>query len=149
MVEALAETFALVCLAVEDLDEAEERVLLGRKPFEKEYRFVGGFADPRSVSYEQDARREVQEEAGVEITDPEYIGSFIVDDWRYRQEVDRIKTSFFKAKIVFGKPRAGDDVCEVRWFDIDTLKPSMIVETHGILLEALLKNMNKKVDKSE
>jgi len=131
------------------LDEKEERLLLARKPFETEYRFVGGFADPRSLSYEQDARREVAEEAGVEITDPEYIGSFIVDDWRYRQEVDKIKTLFFKAKIVFGKPRAGDDVCEVRWFDIDTLKPEMLVSNHRMLLECLQKKINKKVDKNK
>lgn len=116
------------------------KLLMARKPLEAKYRFVGGFADPRSGSYEEDARREVQEEAGIEITDPQYVGSFFVDDWRYRQEVDKIKTLFFKVKHMFGKPIAGDDICEVRWFDVDKLKPEDLVSGHGKLLEKLLEN---------
>jgi bifunctional NMN adenylyltransferase/nudix hydrolase len=127
------------------LDKDESRVLLARKPFEKKYRFIGGFADPKSISFEADARREVSEEAGIEITDPQYVGSYLIDDWRYRSEVDKIKTTFFKANIMYGKPRAADDVCEVRWFDIDDLTPEQLVPEHGILLEALLK---KGLDKS-
>ena len=92
--------YATVDVAI--LDEDEKRLLLARKPFEKLYRFVGGFADPKSSSYEEDARREVAEEAGIEITDPQYVGSYYIDDWRYRSEVDKIKTLFFKARIMFG-----------------------------------------------
>ena len=92
------------------------RFLLARKPNEQLYRFVGGFANPNSANYECDVRREVDEEAGIAITDPVYVGSMLVDDWRYRQEVDKIKTLFFAAKFFSGKPTGGDDVSEVRWF---------------------------------
>src|SRR6185437_8026535 len=87
------------------LNESQTKILLGRKPYEKKFRLIGGFAEPDSVSYEQDARREVAAEVGVEITDPEYIGSFKVDDWRYRGETDKIKTLLFLARYMHGVVR--------------------------------------------
>lgn len=98
--------------------ENGDKILLGRKANEDKYRLIGGFSDPRSESFEQDARREVMEETHVEITDPEYISSAKVDDWRYRNEVDCIKTLLFKAKYQSGKPRPDDDIAEVKWFKI-------------------------------
>jgi bifunctional NMN adenylyltransferase/nudix hydrolase len=98
------------------LDHDNERLLLGRKPNERLYRFVGGFSDPRSDSLEHDARREVMEETGVSVEDIRYVGSTVVDDWRYRSEVDCIKTALFTAYYVHGPARAGDDIEEVKWF---------------------------------
>jgi bifunctional NMN adenylyltransferase/nudix hydrolase len=92
------------------------KLLLARKPHETLYRFVGGFAQSDSPSYEADVRREVQEEAGITITDPVYVGSMKVDDWRYRREVDKITTVLYTAKHLSGRPEGGDDVAEVRWF---------------------------------
>ncbi len=129
--------FATVDVAI--LSENGKSVLLVRKPAEELYRFCGGFADPNSISYEADARREVQEETGVEISEPKYIGSMLVDDWRYRGEVDKIKTMLFVAKYQFGKVEGADDVAEARWFEIDKLFESDIVEEHRKLL-AMFKN---------
>ena len=84
----------------------------------------------------QDARREVREEAHVDITDPIYVASFRVDDWRYRGETDQIKTLLFGCKHVSGVPRADDDVEEVRWVPTWRTKPSDVVETHRSLLKA-------------
>ena len=117
---------------------------MARKPLEDKYRFVGGFADPRSGSYEEDARREAEEEAGVEITTPEYVCSMAIDDWRYRNEVDKVVTTFFKSRVAFGRPEAGDDVCEVRWFDIGELNEDNLVSGHTDLLEVLKKKMKFK-----
>lgn len=116
-------------------NEDYTKLLLGRKPHEKLLRFIGGFATPESESYEQDARREVQEEAGVAITDPWYIGSFKVDDWRYRPEMDKIKTILFGAKLLSGQPRPGDDIEEIQWVPANVAL-SEIVETHRPLLQA-------------
>ena len=118
-------------------NEDEKQILLARKPEESKWRFVGGFSDPRSTSLEEDARREVQEEAGIEITDPEYVGSVLIDDWRYRGEVDKVKTALFKAKLLHGRPDGGDDVAEVRWFKISELKREEIMEVHHALLDLL------------
>jgi len=136
-------TYPTVDIAI--LNEDKTKVLLARKPKEDKYRFVGGFADPKSSSYEQDARREVGEETGIEVSDPEYIGSFFVDDWRYRNEVDKIKTLFFVCKYTFGKPEANDDICEVRWFDIKKIDiQNEIVDNHIVLFNRLLEYLKRK-----
>ena len=83
-------------------NEDETKILLCRKSTQQKYRFVGGFATPQSDSYEEDVRREAQEETGLEIGDIQYVGSFKVDDWRYRSEQDKIKTILFKAKVIYG-----------------------------------------------
>jgi len=118
------------------LDTPVERILLGRKPNEKLFRFIGGFADPKSDSFETDARREVGEEAGVEVEGLEYIGSCVVDDWRYRREPDCIKTLLFAGRYQFGRPTPGDDIEEVRWFPLE-VSESQIIPTHRPLLRML------------
>ena len=118
-------------------NEDYTKILLGRKPKESKFRFVGGFADPKSDSYEADARREVQEETGLEVGDLKYIQSFKVQDWRYKNEVDCIKTLLFKCKVMFGRPTANDDIAEVKWFDFSTLTADMLVREHGKMLEPL------------
>lgn len=114
-------SFTTVDVAI--FNEDESQLLLGRKEYENRFRFIGGFSEVDSVSYEQDARREVSEETGISITDPVYIASIKVDDWRYRREVDKIKTLLFVAKHQFGEPRPGDDIYELRWFPIAQLDP--------------------------
>jgi bifunctional NMN adenylyltransferase/nudix hydrolase len=113
------------------------RWLLARKPYETKFRFIGGFADSTSSCYENDARREVAEEAGVEVDGITYVGSSLIDDWRYRNEADKIKTILFKAKYIFGRPTAADDVCEVRWFETRDLWDA-VVDEHRPLVELLL-----------
>ena len=115
-------------------------ILLARKPDEKQYRFIGGFASPDSNSYEDDAKREVMEESGIEIGGLTYIGSFKIDDWRYKNETNQIKTLFFIAKYVFGRPEGADDVAEVKWVNINTFKPATdLVLEHQQLWAMLIK----------
>ena len=111
-------------------------ILLARKPDEKKWRFIGGFSDPRSVSLEADAKREVTEEASVEVDDITYLGSTLVDDWRYRGEQDKIKTALFLAKYIYGKPEGSDDVAEVKWVQIGTgLTKDNIEPLHHVLVD--------------
>jgi bifunctional NMN adenylyltransferase/nudix hydrolase len=126
------------CVDVAIFNEDETKILLGRKEHEKAWRLIGGFSDPTSPSFEADARREVQEEVGIAITDPQYIGSFAVDDWRYRNEVDGIRTLLFKAKKFSGAVKADDDIAEAKWFDIDTLGLNDVVKNHWPLIEAVM-----------
>src|SRR5690606_25736909 len=62
------------------IDASRGMLLLGKKDGEQSLRFIGGFADPKSSSYEVDARREVMEETGIEVNDTKYIGSTIIND---------------------------------------------------------------------
>lgn len=117
-----------------------QKILLGRKPHQDLFRFIGGFVDPTDLRYEQAAIREAFEETGVEIADLEYAGSAQIDDWRYRNEDDKIITTLFKAKYISGNPVAQDDIAELKWFDLTQLKEENFVKEHRILFQLLITN---------
>src|ERR1051326_4586704 len=119
------------------------KLLLGRKPNQKKFRFLGGFADATDNCYEESAVREAREESGLEIGEVEYLGSAKIDDWRYRGEEDKIITLFFKAKAVYGKAEAKDDIKELKWVDIENLAKEEIVDEHHVLYDLLLKDLKK------
>lgn len=112
--------FTTVDIAIMDKDRT--RILLGRKQDEKKFRFIGGFADPDSERLEDDAIRETKEETNIDISEPTYICSMKIDDWRYRSEDDCIKTTFWIADRIGGYPEAADDIIEVKWFDITSFE---------------------------
>ncbi|MDO8504789.1 MAG: NUDIX domain-containing protein, partial [Candidatus Liptonbacteria bacterium] len=80
-------------------------------------------------SLEAACRREVGEETGVEIDGMEYVGSFRIDDWRYRGREDKMLSAFFAATYIFGHPKAEDDIEEVRWVPL-ALLPDCLIESH-------------------
>jgi|LakMenEpi03Aug12_release.lakeMendotaPanAssembly.Ray.scaffolds.fasta_scaffold36447_2 bifunctional NMN adenylyltransferase/nudix hydrolase len=126
---------AFQCVDIAVVNDKQE-VLLARKPDEKKWRFIGGFSDPRTSSLEEDAKREVQEEAGIEVEIISYLGSTLIDDWRYRGEQDKIKTALFLAKYIFGKPEGADDIAEVKWVPIGTgLAKDNIELLHHVLVD--------------
>lgn len=96
-------------------------VLMGRKPNETLWRLPGGFVDVRDLSWEAAAAREALEETNVIVQDLEYIGSVRqASDHRYNAEKDdaTITTTLFGATRWSGKPKAGDDLKELRWFQV-------------------------------
>lgn len=124
-------------------------ILLGRKPGEVQWRFPGGFVDPKDLSLEDAARRELSEEVKGITTHPlYYISSHKVDDWRYRGTKDGIMTSLFLTYHLGGEPKAGDDLEEVKWFDLDdfTKSPdfwSTFFMAHKPLMISLLNDLKK------
>ena len=141
-----------VAIAKKDEDGNITDILLGRKYIDGEvYRFPGGFVDPAKTGAESDylesnAKREVREECGpnLEIGDMQYVGSFMVDDWRYRSEKDKIVTTLFVADYMWGDPIASDDLDEVRWFSINELNIGMMFEAHIPLMSALFERKLEK-----
>jgi bifunctional NMN adenylyltransferase/nudix hydrolase len=133
--------YAAVDCAIIDWDK--KRLLLGQKKGEEQLRFIGGFSDPTSPSYEADAKREVMEETGLEIGEPLYLGSSLVDDWRYRGEVDKIKSSFFVAPYLFGRPEANDDIASVHWVTLaDFVNGKIeIVNEHKPFIQMLIDHL--------
>ncbi len=117
-------------------------VLLGRKGPESKLRFPGGFLNP-GETHNAGALRELKEETGGDMEvdkNLSFVGSFVVDDWRYRNEDDKITTILFATEYLWGPIRATDDLDAVAWVKLDTLNvEEQIMEEHWPLAEALLK----------
>jgi len=120
------------------------KVLLGKRNVEPKYRFIGGFVPP-GETWEQTVVREVKEETGLDIckTDLAYVGSFVVDDWRYRKEVDKITTTLFIVKYSGGTPKPNDDIDELRWFPLDEVVIWNVVDEHKPLMESILEYFDR------
>ncbi len=127
-----------VDVAVVDIGKAF-RVLLGRKKEDPEgqWRFFGGHVNPGEKA-KAAGRREVTEESGCSVGRMEYVDDTPIDDWRYNGTKDGVYTIFFVGHYISGPTIAGDDVDEVKWFDIVQLHESMMVKEHHVLLDALL-----------
>lgn len=141
--------FAAVDVAI--YNEKTNLLLFGRKEDEKEYRFIGGFCDPKDTGelsfLEANALRELQEEAGlIEVTTPKYIRSYLTADYRYRNETSKIFTSLFIVEYLFGNPTPGDDISELRWISVDHLEKdnTLIIEQHRVLLKEVLSYIKQK-----
>lgn len=120
------------------------KILLGRKPNEKLFRFIGGVVDPSDISLEYTGKREAQEEAGkAEFDGFEYVGSYRIDDWRYRVCQDKIMSVLFTCKYIYGTLKASDDIKEIRWFNINELTTADLEPEHHDLLAGLIKKLNK------
>jgi len=129
-------THPVVDVAIFNSDNT--RILVGRKEYEKKFRFVGGFVDVNDDSIEQTVKREAMEETNLEIGNLQYICSKKVDDWRYWGDKDRsLMTHFYRANKISGDEKPGDDIVELLWIDLNKINNDMLVSEHKILLKIL------------
>lgn len=136
--------FPTVDIAV--YNENHTQILLGKKYGQDKWRLPGGFTDPADDSYEEAAHRELMEECGkIEVSKMKYKASLKINDWRYKNERDKIITHLFVCHLIFGKPEAGDDLQEVGWFEVSKIAEMMIdndiVPEHVDLLSILIASM--------
>lgn len=118
-------------------------LLLGRKPGESLWRFVGGHAETSTNSYEDDVKKEVFEETGLsEISNIHYVGSALIDDWRHRGTENKIKTMLFAMRSMTLGAVAADDIEEVKWFKWHDLATDDFEPEHRILFDMFDKWMN-------
>lgn len=99
-------------------------VLLVKKEDENEYKFPGGFVATEDSSLEEAASRELKEETGLSVNPKKlgYLFSHRVDDWRYRNEAEKIHTIVFIVTIdSISKVEGSDDVAKARWVPIDSI----------------------------
>jgi ADP-ribose pyrophosphatase YjhB (NUDIX family) len=97
------------------LDEGG-RVLLARRgvePFRGLWDTPGGFVAP-GETLEDAVRRELREEAGVEVEVVRLVAT--VPDV-YGDGGDPTINAFFECRLTAGDPQPDDDVAELRWFD--------------------------------
>jgi bifunctional NMN adenylyltransferase/nudix hydrolase len=133
------------CVDIAVMDEKEERVLMAKRPYEDNWRFIGGFSKPTDTSYEHTARRKISEDAGsnLSITNLTYIGSIQVPDWRYQNEEDKIMSVLFKTTKGWGRIEPSDDVSELKFFNTEDLNEDMMVNEHKILMTMFLEDLKK------
>lgn len=118
-------------------DSIKKRILLARKPGEKQFRFVGGFVQP-GQTLEDTVVRETAEETHLKVEEMEYQKSFVIDDWRYASEVNKITTSLFVVTKWTGVPEPDDDIEELRWFPFNQYTLDSIVPEHQEMFNFLL-----------
>jgi bifunctional NMN adenylyltransferase/nudix hydrolase len=109
------------------------------------WRFPGGFVDPtKDKNLELAAAREAQEEIGCGMSEPRYVGSTIVDDWRYRKDVDKIMTTLFHVQYLYGTIEGKDDLAggEAKFFNIRKIDINIVMPAHRPLVHMLSKHLN-------
>lgn len=134
---------AVVDVVVYKKTEAGISVLLGRKRREVLFRIIGGFFDVTvDTSLEDAALRELREEVGeIVVTDPVYVTSLKIDDWRYRDNQHKIVSSLFMVNYVSGDAVANDDIEEVRWVDVDDIERLGVITSHKRFIEKVLEKL--------
>ena len=125
------------------LRNEKQEILLGKKLINNKWRLIGGYADPEDDSFEQAAQRELQEECGaIETGKMNYETSAKIQDWRYKNEADKIITTLFSCDYLYGNPVASDDIDQLAWFSWKELKQMITkeetTEEHQALFEFLL-----------
>ena len=130
------------CVDVVSYNPTNNTILLGRKPDENKFRFIGGHVDMSDSTLELAAIREFKEETnGLEIGPVKYVASAHINDWRHDNINSGIISTLFIGKHIFGNAEASDDIEEVQWFDIDELFPKykeLIIEEHLELFGKLI-----------
>jgi ADP-ribose pyrophosphatase YjhB (NUDIX family) len=95
----------------------EGRVLLSRRgvePFKGKWDLPGGFLDEEERPLDC-LRRELREEAGVEVEPLDFLGVW-VDKYGGDSSAATTLNLYWAARIVEGTPEPHDDVAEFRWF---------------------------------
>jgi ADP-ribose pyrophosphatase YjhB (NUDIX family) len=98
------------------------RILLARRAFEPDkgrWDTIGGFLEEGEDPLEG-LRRELREEAGVEVDVGAFVGGF-ADTYGDPPDAKHVLNLVWEARIVEGEPAPSDDVSELRWFPTDAL----------------------------
>jgi bifunctional NMN adenylyltransferase/nudix hydrolase len=145
------------CVDVVVLDKTNNTILLGRKPGEDKFRFIGGHVDVTDESFESAAIRELAEETGGSLevglsTDAKYICSGKIKDWRHLKEDSEIFSTLYLFEKRWGHAKPADDIEEVKWISIDELSSKekytkVIISEHQDFFGKLISYFENELNK--
>jgi ADP-ribose pyrophosphatase YjhB (NUDIX family) len=104
------------------VEDADGRLLLARRAHEPDaglWDTPGGFLE-EAEDAQSALRRELHEEAGVEVEPGRFFGTY-VDRYGGNDESTPVLNLVWEARIVHGELEPDDDVAELRWFARDAL----------------------------
>lgn len=121
-------------------------LLMGRKPKQEKFQFVGGFRDPAETN-EYAASRELNEEASIKLDENrfKFHGTYWIDDRRYKDSVHKITTALFTVEITYDEmilAKGADDMEEVKGFLLSDLirnQKEDIRDVHHALFDRIVK----------
>jgi len=124
-------------------DDKKEKVLLCKIPGDPGFRPIDGFVYPKDSSLEMAAKRIFIKKTSTEIDDLKYRFSMKLDDWRYRGEEDKIMTSVFSGKFLFGIIQPSEDLLELRWISTSDITHSWISQNASSEFKILFNEFKK------
>lgn len=109
----------------------EGRILLARRgvdPFKGKWDFPGGFLDEEEHPLDC-LRRELREEAGVEVEPLQFLGVWL-DKYGGDGSAQTTLNLYWTARIVEGEPEPDDDVAELQWFAPEEITDEQLAFPH-------------------
>ncbi len=132
-----AATVVMIC-------HADELILTTRafEPYKGRLDLPGGFLEPHET-FEEGARREIDEELGIDLPKLEYLFSF-PNIYPYRDIIYHTSDVYFKVDLP-NKPllTPGDDVSKAQWYHLDSIDLDSIAFASMRKAIALLKMQRK------
>lgn len=118
------------------------KILLGRKEGSDNWHLPGGFFDPqKDNSFLDTAKRELFEETSIQAEVLKHFDSMKVDDYRYKNEFDKIITTIYEFQIPFETVlNPTDDLIEVRMFSCDEIMKDEfpIMKSHKEIIKLVI-----------
>lgn len=119
-------------------------VLVGFRHKEGVYRFPGGHIDERDETDVLAARRELQEETGIETTTLQYVWSGKIKAFGDKPGAGHKRTVLFHAEYVHGAAQGADDLDKVLWVKMRDLESLKWADDHAKLARLLLQWLRDK-----
>jgi 8-oxo-dGTP pyrophosphatase MutT (NUDIX family) len=143
-------TVDVIAIRRDELDAPEDiQILLGRKPGQTQWQFVGGFVEPTHTA-EHTAAKEFHEEAGLLIEEEDrfkYLTSMHIKDERYLASPHQITSSIFFINLSVKESsqlKAGDDLEQIMWVNVNAAYDLIRPQHKEIFVKFLINRLSNK-----
>ena len=124
-----------------------KEILLGRKKNEDVYGFVGAYCYPKETIFDT-AIRVFKEKLNVDNVDKhnlEFYDSFFIDDWKWKNEKQKITTSLIKLKSNYNNQtfEPNGNIVELRWCSLKHFDLDDVVNHHTDMFLDVYNNYDK------